>query len=114
MRRRIVWLVVGVLAWAGIAAVVYRSLPSDNVPIRVGMSAADIYTQMESQWSQEASFIPTEIGYDQVYCERKPRQFYSVLRVHFDKDDRLIGWDKEVQLLLLRDRWDRAKRGISW
>jgi hypothetical protein len=97
MRRRIVWLVIGVLLWAGLGAGVYRYLTLNDIQLRVGIHEADIRFHAGPQW-KEGHRIPTETGYDTYYC-REPNWFgfYRAIRVHYDRGDRVTGWDEEVR-----------------
>ena len=121
MRRRTVWRLVGVLMLLAIVGGTAYVCGKPAVPIRVGMTASEVHEQFGRSgefgpgWCVEDGSIPTKAGHDRVYyqCKSNDFGFYRVIRVHFDKDDRVIGWEEEVRSLPWRTRWNRTVRSLD-
>ena len=58
MRRRIVWLVVGVLLWATIGTGWYLHTSSGDVPLRVGMTKAEVDETLDKSDDSSQSRSP--------------------------------------------------------
>jgi hypothetical protein len=120
MCRRIVWLSAGALLLAVLGVGVYHYAVPADIALRVGMSAEEVHKQFGvERWCIEDPFpLPQRGGHanERVYFQGESNGFgyYRVIKVRFDKDDRLIDWDNKVKWSSRNTFLERAAKSIGW
>jgi hypothetical protein len=121
MRRRIVWLVVGVLVWVGVATAVYRSLTPDDVPLRVGMHYTEIpdavgTPYLSSLFIIDGKAVPIGLCRPQKSYLSEPDWFGNsrLTTVYFDEAGRVEGWETSTESCSHDERLRRYRKTLGW